>query len=61
MSELKIKVKYHDIEIEVSIPAKDSDPASDRMTSNTKEIAFDLVEQATKQIEKLIITGRTNH
>ena len=51
MSDLRIKVKYYDIEIEYSVPLKERD----YLEVGT---IVDFIKQTTECVEQLIITGR---
>jgi hypothetical protein len=53
MSDLRIKIKYYDIEIEYSIPLKERD-----YLESTQAPIIGFVKQTTECVEQLIITGR---
>ena len=56
MSDIKIRVRYHDIEIEVEAPLSDGYSSTNEQTS---KIVVERIVEATKAVEKLIIAGRT--
>ncbi len=58
MSDLRIRVRYHDIEVELVMPAKPNDPASVSMSSVSEGQALRLVAEATNKVEQLITAGR---
>lgn len=56
MPDFRVRVRYHEIEVEVSIPQKDRETLGH--TSGTGMTAIEIVKQATKQVEQLITAGR---
>jgi hypothetical protein len=56
MSDLRVKVKYYDIEIEYSIPLTERDYLE--VGKTTQASIVDFIKQTTECVEQLIITGR---
>lgn len=60
MSDLKVRVKYHEIEVEVILPMDgigDYKPSVEHKMDSVMKI----LKESTKQIETLIITGRRDN
>lgn len=55
MSDLLVRVRYHDIEVEVQAPISDGYSSNVEQTSN---IVRERIAAAAKAVEQLIIAGR---
>lgn len=56
MSDFKVRVKYHEIEVEIAIPIKEREYIEHKSYSGLT--AIEMVKECAKQIETLIIAGR---
>lgn len=56
MSDFKVRVKYHEIEVEIVIPQRDREALNHE--SGTGLAAIEMVKECAEQIEALIIAGR---
>jgi hypothetical protein len=56
MSDFRVRVRYHDIEVEIAIPMSERDNIEPKVYTGLT--AIEMVKEATKQVEALIIAGR---
>lgn len=56
MSDFRVRVRYHDIEVEIAIPQAERQVIEAK--NGTGLTAIEIVKEATKQVEALITAGR---